>query len=220
MEVMQHTESFAYDLAVVDPDYGLKRKLRGGSWAQKWGTDGMTLGGVPDKAYFDELRRVSRNQIVWGGNYFINFLVPSRCFLIWDKIEKIHTMADCEMAWTSFDRNAKVFTSARNPGGITGKKRIHVCQKPVQLYMWIIDNYTSEGERVIDTHLGSASSAIAVYEVNKKLRSEGKNELEFTGIEINAEYFDKAVERVMRHIEAHPCFETHPYCDCGKDIVV
>ena len=203
-DVMRQTSDDSFDLAVVDPDYGLHRRLRGGQWAQRWGNDGMTLGGVPDAGYFRELMRISRNQIIWGGNYFTNFLPPSRCFLVWDKKDKNNTMADCEMAWTSFDRNARVFNSARNPGGITGKGRIHMCQKPVQLYMWILDMFAGPGDSVLDTHLGSASSAIAVYEVNKRLRAGGYPEISFTGIEINGEYFRKAVDRVMAHMRMYP----------------
>lgn len=202
-EIMASMGCREYDLAVCDPDYGLGRKLRGGTWATRWGDDGSGLGGVPDAGYFDELRRVSVNQIIWGGNYFINHLYPTRCYLIWNKKDRPPKMADCEMAWTSFDKNAKVFTSARNPGGISGKGRIHVCQKPVQLYLWIYENYVLPGQKVLDTHLGSGSSMIAAWEINKILRSQGKQEIEFVGIEINPQYFDSAVERFMRHVEKH-----------------
>ncbi len=204
MGVMGAAGDGAYDLALADPDYGLGKRLRGGKWAKRWGNAGLTLGSRPDRAYFDELRRVSRNQVVWGANYFTDMLAPSRCFLVWDKKDKMPKMADCEMAWTSFDRNAKVFSSARNPGGITGKKRIHICQKPVQLYMWILGMFAAPGDSVIDTHLGSASSAIAVYEVNHGLRDSGKEELSYTGIEIDPVYFGNAVERIREHMSTHP----------------
>lgn len=194
MEVMRESEGKLAELAVCDPDYGLKKKLKGGTWAGRYGNSGSNLGGVLDGGYFDELRRISDNQIIWGGNYF-DFLPPTRCFLVWDKKEKLPKMADCEYAWTSFDRNAKVFSSARNPHGISGNdKRIHLCQKPVQLYMWIYENYAKQGDRILDTHMGSASSAIAAYET-------GHN---YLGVEINPDYFNKAVERVRKHIETHP----------------
>lgn len=193
-----------FDLALSDPDYGLSRKLIGGQWAKKWGRDATQFGGVPGGEYFELLRRVSANQIVWGANYFMQHLSPTRCFLIWDKKEKTKTMADCELAWTSFDRNARTFISARNPGGITGKKRIHMTQKPVQLYIWILLNFAFPGCRVLDTHMGSGSSAIAVYEVNKWLRSVGCEPLTYTGIEINPRYWQDASERISRHVEAHP----------------
>lgn len=107
MEYMQSGEYF--DLAVCDPDYGLGKKISGGgTYATKYkGFDGM-LGGKPDKSWFDELKRVSANQVIWGGNYF-DFLPPTRCFLVWEKKDRNNTMADCEYAWTSFDRMPAVF---------------------------------------------------------------------------------------------------------------
>lgn len=175
MDVMRQYEDNYFDLAIVDPDFGLDEKIsKGGTWAAKYkGFDG-SLGGKPTKEYFDELFRISKNQIVWGGNYFIDLLYPSRCFLIWDKKARMQTLADCEMAWTSFDKNAKIFTHPRN----TGEKRIHICQKPIALYEWIIDNYTKDGDKLIDTHLGSGSSAIAAHNRNR----------EFVGCEINETY--------------------------------
>lgn len=181
------------DLAVCDPDYDLGRRLVGGNHMARYGKSGCHLGGKPTAEYFDELRRVSKNQVIWGGNYF-DFLPPTRCFLIWHKKDGPKNFSDCEYAWTSFDSNARLFSSARNPKGISGNdKRIVICQKPVQLYMWIYENYAKEGDRILDTHMGSASSAIAAYECG----------LEYVGIEINEEYFDKAVARLKKHIETH-----------------
>ena len=194
MTFMQDSRENAFDLAVCDPDYGLGSRLRGGNYMARYGGFVNNLGGVPDKSYFNELKRIAKNQILWGGNYF-DFLPPTRCFLIWHKKDGPKNFADCEYAWTSYDANARLFSSARNPKGISGTaKRIHVCQKPVQLYMWIYENYTKPSDRIIDTHMGSASSAIAAYECG----------LEYVGIEINEEYFDKAVERVEKHIASHP----------------
>lgn len=183
MDFMRGLPDEYFDLAVVDPDYALDGKIsKGGTWAAKYkGFDG-SLGGRPTKEYFDELFRVSKNQIVWGGNYFSDMLYPTRCFLIWDKKARMRTLADCEMAWTSFDKNAKIFTHPRN----TGEKRIHICQKPISLYEWIYENYTSPGFKILDTHLGSGSSAIAAH----------KFEVDFHGVEINETYFDQTVERV------------------------
>lgn len=194
MEVMRSASEPLAELAVCDPDYDLGKRLRGGTWADRYGDSGSKLGGAPTWEYFDELRRVTANQVIWGGNYF-DFLPPTRCFLIWDKKDKMPKMADCEYAWTSFDRNAKVFSSARNPHGISGNdKRIHICQKPVQLYMWVYDLLAKPGDRVLDTHAGSASSAIAAWECNHP----------YIGIEINPDYFDKAVARIEKHIQTHP----------------
>lgn len=199
MEFMRSLPDGYFDLSVVDPDYALDSKIsKGGTWAAKYkGFDG-SLGGRPTKEYFDELFRVSKNQIVWGGNYFIDLLYPSRCFLIWDKKARLRTLADCEMAWTSFDKNAKIFTHPRN----TGEKRIHICQKPIALYEWIFENYTEGGARVLDTHLGSGSSAIAANKFN----------IDFHGVEINDEYFGQTVNRVKNFTSQGELFEHTIQC--------
>lgn len=186
MNVMRGYSDGYFDLAVVDPDFGLNEKIsRGGTWAAKYkGFDGA-LGGVPTKEYFKELFRVSKNQIIWGGNYFSDMLYPTRCFLIWDKKARMNTLADCEMAWTSFDKNAKIFTHVRN----TGEKRIHICQKPIALYEWIFTNYAKKGDKILDTHLGSGSSAIAAYKCG----------MEFIGCDINKEYYESAIKRINKY---------------------
>ena len=187
LEYMKNVEDGYFDLAVVDPDFGLNEKIsQGGTWAAKYkGFDGV-LGGKPGKEYFEQLFRISKNQIVWGGNYFIDMLYPTRCYLIWDKAQKMDTLADCEFAWTSFQSNAKVYKSGRN----TGEKRIHICQKPIGLYEWIYEKYTKDGDKIIDTHLGSGSPAIAAYRMKRS----------FVGIEINETYFNNAVERIEKHM--------------------
>ena len=193
MEVMKQFEDKHFDLAIVDPDFGLNQKIsQGGTWASKYkGFDGA-LGGKPTQEYFDELFRVSKKQIIWGGNYFIDMLYPTRCFLIWDKKAKMPTLADCEMAWTSFDKNAKIFVHPRN----TGEKRIHICQKPIALYEWILDNYAKSGDKILDTHLGSGSSAIASY----------KKGFEFVGVEINETYLKETIKRIKNHISQQDLF--------------
>lgn len=138
---------------------------------------------APKQEYFDELFRVSRNQIIWGGNYFD--LPPTRCFLIWRKltISEDFSMAMAEYAWTSFNQNAKVFEYA--PQDNTGK-RFHPTQKPVALYEWILSRYAKEGDTILDTHVGSASSLIACHNTRHK----------FIGFEIDEEYYKKASERL------------------------
>lgn len=187
LEYMRTVADNTFDLAVVDPDFGLNGKIsKGGTWAAKYkGFDGA-LGGVPTKEYFDELFRISKSQVVWGGNYFVNFLYPSRCWLVWDKKARMRTLADCEMAWTSFNKNTKIFTHVRN----TSEKRIHICQKPIKLYEWIYTNYSKEGDMILDTHMGSGSSAIAA---NNTKRS-------YVGIEINQDYYESAKKRIISHI--------------------
>ena len=126
--------------------------------------------------------RVSRNWVVWGGNYFSFYLPPARCFIVWVKPEMLgmHTMADCELALTSFDKNAKIFNPTKG-----GETRIHPCQKPVKLYEWILTTYAKEGDRILDTHLGSGSSAIAAH----------YGGFEFVGCEIDKTYYDDACQR-------------------------
>lgn len=194
MDVMQTIGDKKYSLCIADPPYAWQGKYgrKGGRWGSTFGNQFAEWDKPIDSKCIDEIFRVSRNQIIWGGNYFS--LPPCRGFLIWDKKDKIPTLADCEYAWTSFDRNAKVFSSARNPGGLTGKPRTHPTQKPVQLYMWIMDNMCGEGDTIIDPFMGSGTSAVAAYETNRP----------YLGIEINPDYFDKAVERLEKHISTHP----------------
>lgn len=140
---------------------------------------------APGKEYFDQLFRVSRNQVIWGGNYFP--LPPARCFFIWEKtnIPEKFTMAMCEYAWTSFNMNAKIF---RCPSaGI--QDRFHPTQKPVTLYKWIYQHCAKPGDKILDTHLGSGSSRIAAYDMG----------FDFTGYEIDKDYFDKQEDRFRVH---------------------
>lgn len=141
---------------------------------------------APEQEYFDELFRVSRNQIIWGGNYFQ--LPITRCFLIWRKTNvplEGFSMAPCEYAWTSFNENAKVFEF----GAVGQPGRFHPTQKPVELYEWIFRNFAKEGDKILDTHLGSGSSRIAAHNLG----------LDFTGYEIDETYFQLMEERFERH---------------------
>lgn len=142
---------------------------------------------APGQEYFDELFRISRNQIIWGGNYFN--LPPTRCFLIWRKltISEKFSMAMCEYAWTSFNSNAKLFEYA--PQGKVGDQRFHPTQKPIALYEWVYKLYAEPGMKILDTHLGSGSSRIAAYDAG----------LDFVGCEIDKTYFDLQEERFERH---------------------
>lgn len=139
---------------------------------------------APKQEYFNELFRVSKNQIIWGGNYF--WLPPTRCFLIWRKlsISDAFSMAMCEYAWTSFNENAKWFEYP--PQSKPGDERFHPCQKPIALYEWILSKYAKEGDTILDTHVGSASSLIACYRHN----------LNYIGFEIDADYYDLAQQRL------------------------
>jgi len=181
MELLKNTSDKFYDLAIVDPPYGIGEKLTtGGTWADKYKTGDAAWDVAPDDEYFKNLFRVSKNQIIWGANYFN--LPPSRCFLIWDKVSHMPTMADCEKAWASFDKNAKIFKHVRN----TDEARIHICQKPVKLYEWLLTNYAKPNDKILDTHLGSMSSVIACLNLG----------YEITGTELDTDYFNAGIKRV------------------------
>lgn len=207
MEYMATLGDKDFQLACVDPPFGkgqATKEIRnergrfskykgvgrtGGTWAAKYGSKIKEWDIAPTPPYFNELYRVSENQVIWGANYFEN-MPPTRGFIVWRKktISEKFTMAMCEYAWTSFDRNAKVFECM--PQGTKADPRIHVCQKPIPLYKWLFENYAKQGDRILDTHLGSASSAIAAYDLG----------YEFVGIEIDEEYYENAKARLLRHI--------------------
>lgn len=139
---------------------------------------------APQAEYFDQLFRVSKNQIIWGGNYFE--LPPTRCFIVWEKltISESFSMAMAEYAWISFNDNAKIFKYA--PQGRPGDNRFHPTQKPVALYEWVLSRYAKDGDTILDTHVGSASSLIACRRTNHK----------YIGFEIDPVYYKKAKERI------------------------
>lgn len=158
----------------------------GGTWAEKYGKKIIAWDVAPRKEYFDELFRVSRDQIIWGGNYFD--LPPTRCFLVWRKltISESFSMAMAEYAWTSFTGNAKVFEAA--PQGTAKEQRFHPTAKPVKLYEWILARYAKPGMKILDSHVGSASSLIACEHAG----------LDYWGYEIDPIYYAKAKERLDR----------------------
>lgn len=182
MEYMKTLPDKAFDLAIVDPPYGIGES--GG--AQRTRGSKRTNGekkdwdnSRPDLAYFIELQRVSKNQIIWGGNYFADLLKASRCWIYWQK-DMGGDFADGELAWTSFDRVLKQFRQRSETFF-----RIHPTQKPIKLYKWLLKNYSDQAHRVLDTHLGSGSSAIAAHYFG----------CDFVGCEIDKDYYDAAVKR-------------------------
>jgi len=182
LQAMEAMADNSFDVAIVDPPYGIgedggKARTRGSKKTN--GTKKGWDNNRPEKPYFDELRRVSKNQIIWGGNYFADLLPASRCWLYWQK-NMGGDFADGELAWTSFDKVLKQYTKRSETFN-----RIHPTQKPVQLYKWVIDKYTSEGDLILDTHLGSGSIAIACHQMKRKL----------IAYEIDAEYYEKACKR-------------------------
>ena len=194
---MREMRDKAFDLAVVDPPYGVKYARGEHGWGvcdNRPSLKDVEWDEIPPKEYFDELRRVSRNQIIWGGNYFTEHLPPSKCWIVWDKIcntPNESVFADCELAWTSFTKVCKLF-KLRQMGFISDTRdddRIHPTQKPTELYRWIYQSYAKEGDKILDTHLGSGSSRIAAYDMG----------FDFVGYEISKYYFEKEEERFARH---------------------
>jgi site-specific DNA-methyltransferase (adenine-specific) len=177
---MKQFEDNHFDLAIVDPPYGIKRNsLQMGNSVfnkdnKKWDN------AVPTKKYFNELFRVSKNQIIWGGNYFD--LPCSQYFAVWDKGETMYgrDFAECELAWV---RSGGTRIYKKNPNQ---PDRIHPTQKPVKLYEWLLMNYAKEGDNILDTHLGSGSSAVACDALG----------FDLTACELDKEYFDAASKRI------------------------
>jgi site-specific DNA-methyltransferase (adenine-specific) len=172
-----------FDLAIVDPPYGIGIETSGTHFKKNKSKDWDKE--TPPKEYFIELQRVSKNQIIWGGNYFFNELGNTKTFLIWDKkIAEDMSFAMCELAWTSFKNGAKIFKETA-----TQINRIHPTQKPTTLYKWILDRYANQGDKILDTHLGSGSIAIACHDYG----------FDLTACELDKEYFDKAMTRINNH---------------------
>ena len=184
MEALKEFKDNQFDLAIVDPPYGIK--MHGGTRQYNKYVNKDWDNEIPKKEYFDELQRVSKNQIIWGGNYMTEFLYPSRCWLIWDKTIHGNTFADGEAAWTSFNQNLRIYplNICHNQG-----KRFHPTQKPIKLYEWLLMNYAKEGDKILDTHLGSGSIAIACHNLGFDLE----------GYELDKEYFEAASKRLKQH---------------------
>lgn len=187
MDVMKEFPDKHFDLAIVDPPYGIGLGEAGGT-VGKYGTkhDAKTWDKeAPSPEYFAELRRVSRNQIVWGANHFIDRMPwASPCWIVWDKVQPAPTFAQAELAWTSLETGVRIFQYAFN----VERGKIHPTQKPVALYRWLLERYAKPGQRILDTHLGSGSHAIACHYAGMHL----------TACEIDADYFEAAKERIKR----------------------
>jgi site-specific DNA-methyltransferase (adenine-specific) len=178
-----------FDLAIVDPPYGLgKRTTSGGGGknkqSEKWENHDWD-NSIPNAEYFKELKRVSKNYIVWGGNYMLEHLSNCRCFITWDKMVYIPTMSQIELALTSFDLLPQLVKINNND-----VNRQHPTQKPVALYKWLLDKYAKPNDKILDTHLGSGSIAIACHDYG----------FELTACELDKEYFDKAIKRINNHV--------------------
>ena len=187
MEALKEFKDNQFDLAIVDPPYGIDVKTRVFDDGKKWDSN------IPPKEYFEELFRVSVNQIIWGANYFLDYLGATSCYLIWDKkMTDKHLMSMSELAWTSFKSKNLIFRQP--PVGDRGfynidGKRIHPTQKSIKLYEFLLINYSKEGDKILDTHLGSGSIAIACHNLGFDLE----------GFELDKEYFEAASKRLKQH---------------------
>ena len=201
MELMSRYEDNHFDLAIVDPPYGIgedggkgvrtspsrpnsykrKPKYEAKGWDNK----------AADKEYFKELIRVSKNQIIFGANHFIENIpnANSSCWIVWDKKNEGTDFADCELAWASFKTTVRKYRVHKFLGTRGGKDCIHPTQKPVKLYEWLLMNYAKEGDKMLDTHLGSGSIAIACHNLK----------FDLTACELDKDYYDAAIKRLKQH---------------------
>ena len=193
MELMSRYPDKYFDLAIVDPPYGLgidgqkksvnknpkhnrKEHLR-----KNWDNS------IPSPAYFNELFRVSKHQIIWGGNYFTKYLEPTKAWIFWYKGQNDLTMSDGEMAWTSFETVTRQVEI--NRAQLISQNTFHPTEKPYKLYKWLLDKYAKPNDKILDTHLGSGSIAIACHDYG----------FDLTACELDKEYFDKAMKRIKLH---------------------
>lgn len=197
MDYLKEFPDNYFDIACVDPPYGLldagmqtggckghfKDKLFNNKSIKDWDK-------APSQEYFDQIFRVSRNQIIWGGNYFR--LPPCRCFVVWDKLQPWENFSRCEYAWTSFKMPSKLFQFDNRYKG-----KIHPVQKPLELYLYLIQQFAEEGDTILDTHTGSASSLIAYHMTRHK----------YIGFEINETFYKKAVERLKVETDQMDIFD-------------
>lgn len=200
MQLMARYEDNHFDLAIVDPPYGIgidgqKKSInknpkhnRKEHKRKKWDSD------IPSREYFNELFRVSKNQIIWGGNYFTEYLKPTKSWIFWYKGQRDLTMSDGEMAWTSFNTVTRQFEL--NRAALIAQNTFHPTEKPYKLYKWLLDKYAKEGDKILDTHLGSGSIAIACHDYK----------FDLTACELDKEYYDKAMERIRIHTSQQKLF--------------
>ena len=189
MELMKRYPDKYFDLAIVDPPYGnidaigLTDNKKNGKQATKRKGYKLFENIAPENEYYIELERISKNQIIWGGNYFE--LPKYRSPIIWDKCQPWENFSQIELAWSSFNKPASIFKFDNRTGG-----KIHPTQKPVALYKWLLDKYAKPNDKILDTHLGSGSIAIACHDYG----------FDLTACELDKEYYDKAIQRIKNHV--------------------
>lgn len=208
LEFMKDIPDSYYDLAIVDPPYGLgidgqkESKSRNPKHNRKKHDKKGWDKNIPPKEYFKELFRVSKNQIIWGGNYFVEHLKEGhKGWIVWDKKQHGLTMSDCELAYSIFDCPTRVYY--KNRSVLIEQKTIHPTEKPIHLYEWLIINYAEKEYKILDTHGGSMAISIAVNNVNNK----NKMNLSLDICEIDKDYFDKGIERFNSHISQTTIFD-------------
>ena len=193
MELMSRYKDNYFDLAIVDPPYGIgisgqKEKKQGKKSDRKYHKEKNWDNKIPDKKYFKELQRVSKNQIIWGANYFVKHLSKgTKGWIVWFKGQIGLTMSDCELAYSSFQKPTRVVNI--NRVDLLKQNTIHPTEKPIRLYQWLLDNYAKEGYTILDTHLGSGSIAIACHNLG----------FDLTACEIDKDYYNLAIERINKH---------------------
>ena len=190
MELMARYPDKYFQLACIDPPYGmknlgaqnggkgsLKNRAYNNGCIDKWDKS-------PEQDYFKELQRISVNQIIWGGNYFTDKLPVSRCWIVWDKCQPWENFSQVELAWTSFCSVSPLFKFDNRSGN-----KIHPTQKPVALYKWLLDKYAKPNDKILDTHLGSGSIAIACHDYG----------FDLTACELDTDYYNAAMKRINNH---------------------
>lgn len=209
MALMSRYSDKYFDLAIVDPEYGINAAAKSSYHAnaltnykpKKWDNK------IPDQAYFDELFRVSKHQIIWGGNYFTEFIPPMPKWIVWDKMQPEGIdQAMFELAWSSQIKiQSRIYrqSAQSNSNKVANNKykaqkyiRIHPTQKPVKMYKWLLDGYAKPGDKILDTHLGSGSIAIACHDYG----------FDLTACELDKEYFEAAMKRIEQHTSQQKLF--------------
>jgi len=194
MQLMARYPDNYFDLAIVDPPYGIgacKMTMGSGKHNFKKGKDWDKA--IPSEEYFNEIFRVSKNQIIWGGNYFS--LPLNNNWIIWDKLNPNLSFSEAELAWCSINKNVRIFKRYSAIDDDDGKKQ-HPTQKPIQLYKYCLEKYAKQGDKILDTHLGSGSIAIACHDYG----------FELTACELDKEYYEKAIKRIQNHVAQQKLF--------------
>ena len=187
MEYLKTIPDKYFELAIVDPPYGIgfSNKHTGRGWIVREGKDWDNE--IPDAKYFEELFRVSQNQIIWGGNYFTKYLQGSMGWILWDKGQRNFSLADGELAFSSFNRALRIFTYSR--AKLNKLRGEHPTEKPIALYKWLLTNYAKQGDKILDTHFGSLSIGIACHDLG----------FELTACELDKDYYEAGKKRLINH---------------------